>query len=43
MGILTVTKEREEESAETAELREALYENTTSMSAEGVSGKSVKD
>jgi len=43
MVMLTVIKEREEGFAETAAVQEALSANMTSISAEGVSGKSVRD
>lgn len=43
MVMLTVTKEKEKGFAETAAVPEALSVNTTSISAEGVSGKSVRN
>lgn len=43
MVMLIVIKEREEGFAETAAVPEVLSVNTTSISAEGVSGKSVRD
>ena len=43
MVILTVIKEKEKGFAETAAVRGLLSANTASISAEGVSGKSVRD